>query len=128
MIILATACSAYFARQADHPDHADRPPRCCCCSCSSALGVVGFLDDFIKIAKQRSLGLRSKAKMVGQTVVALVFGCLALSPMLEDDRGADARRRTHISFIRDFDAIALPDGRRGRCSDLVDRSPAPATP
>ncbi len=29
------------------------------------MGVVGFLDDFIKISKQRSLGLRSKAKMVG---------------------------------------------------------------
>src|SRR4051794_927649 len=27
------------------------------------LGTVGFLDDYIKIAKQRSLGLRSKAKM-----------------------------------------------------------------
>ena len=34
------------------------------------MGLVGFLDDFIKIAKQRSLGLRSKAKMIGQTVVA----------------------------------------------------------
>ena len=30
-------------------------------------GLVGFLDDFIKIAKQRSLGLRSKAKMIGLT-------------------------------------------------------------
>ena len=35
------------------------------------MGVVGFLDDFIKISKQRSLGLRSKAKVVGQTVIAL---------------------------------------------------------
>ena len=34
------------------------------------LGAVGFLDDYIKISKQRSLGLRSKAKMIGQTVVA----------------------------------------------------------
>ena len=31
------------------------------------LGLVGFLDDFIKIYKQRNLGLRSKAKMIGQT-------------------------------------------------------------
>ena len=43
-------------------------------------GLVGFLDDFIKIYKQRSLGLRSKAKMVGQTLVAVTFGALALSP------------------------------------------------
>ena len=35
----------------------------------TGLGVVGFLDDFIKISKQRSLGLRSKAKIAGQSVV-----------------------------------------------------------
>ena len=51
------------------------------------LGAVGFLDDYIKIAKQRSLGLRSKAKMIGQTAVALIFGGLALSPWLEDENG-----------------------------------------
>ena len=43
------------------------------------LGTVGFLDDYIKIAKQRSLGLRSKAKMAGQTIVAVAFGWLALT-------------------------------------------------
>ena len=36
------------------------------------LGGVGFLDDYIKIVKQRSLGLRSKAKVAGQTLVAVV--------------------------------------------------------
>jgi phospho-N-acetylmuramoyl-pentapeptide-transferase len=64
------------------------------------MGVVGFLDDFIKISKQRSLGLRSKAKMVGQTVIALVFGWLALSHMLEDDRHVSPAS-AHLSFIRD---------------------------
>jgi phospho-N-acetylmuramoyl-pentapeptide-transferase len=44
------------------------------------LGVVGFLDDYIKISRQHSLGLRSRAKVIGQTVVALVFGVLALWP------------------------------------------------
>ena len=71
------------------------------------MGLVGFLDDFIKIYKQRSLGLRSKAKMIGQTVVGLVFGALALSPMLEDDRG-QAPASHSISFIRDFDSFVLP--------------------
>ena len=51
----------------------------------AGLGTVGFLDDFIKIAKQRSLGLRSKAKMIGQTFVAVTFGILALSPWLADE-------------------------------------------
>ncbi|WKN50083.1 phospho-N-acetylmuramoyl-pentapeptide-transferase [Nocardioides sp. Arc9.136] len=71
------------------------------------MGLVGFLDDFIKISKQRSLGLRSKAKMVGQTVIALVFGFLALSPWLEDDRGRTPASHS-ISFIRDFASFALP--------------------
>ena len=70
-------------------------------------GLVGFLDDFIKISKQRSLGLRSKAKMIGLTVIALVFGGLALSPWLEDDRGQTPASR-HISFLRDIGWITLP--------------------
>jgi phospho-N-acetylmuramoyl-pentapeptide-transferase len=71
------------------------------------LGAVGFLDDYIKIIKQRSLGLRSKAKMIGQTVVALVFGGLALSPWLKDEDGITPASK-HISFIRDYQAFALP--------------------
>jgi phospho-N-acetylmuramoyl-pentapeptide-transferase len=70
------------------------------------MGVVGFLDDFIKISKQRSLGLRSKAKMVGQTVIAVIFGWLALSHMLEDDRHVSPAS-DHLSFIRDSN-LALP--------------------
>lgn len=71
------------------------------------LGFVGFLDDFIKIVKQRSLGLRSKAKMIGQTVVALVFGALAISPALEDDNGRTPASQA-VSFLRDIPSLALP--------------------
>jgi len=70
-------------------------------------GLVGFLDDYIKIAKQRSLGLRSKAKMIGLTVIAVTFGILALTPALEDFRG-QTPASLHISFIRDFDSWSLP--------------------
>jgi phospho-N-acetylmuramoyl-pentapeptide-transferase len=70
-------------------------------------GLVGFLDDFIKVAKQRSLGLRSKAKMIGLTIIAVTFGILALSPALEDFRGQTPASH-HISFIRDFDSFTLP--------------------
>ena len=41
---------------------------------TTALGVVGFLDDFIKIRRQRNLGLNKTAKLVGQLLAALVFG------------------------------------------------------
>jgi phospho-N-acetylmuramoyl-pentapeptide-transferase len=44
----------------------------------TGLGAVGFVDDFIKIFKQRSLGLRTRAKFVGQAIVAVTFGVLAL--------------------------------------------------
>ena len=43
-----------------------------------ALGVLGFLDDFIKIRKSRSLGLHSRAKFLGQLVIAIAFGVLAV--------------------------------------------------
>ena len=51
----------------------------------TGLGVVGFLDDFIKISKQRSLGLRSKAKIAGQSVVAVLFALGSLQ--FPDERG-----------------------------------------
>ena len=111
-------------RHGHHPGHRDRllrrqpadrrrrraPRRCCCSSSSSGLGFVGFLDDFIKIVKQRSLGLRSAAKMIGQTVMALVFGVLALSPMLEDENHRTPASH-HISFIKDI-GWELPGRRR----------------
>jgi phospho-N-acetylmuramoyl-pentapeptide-transferase len=69
------------------------------------LGGVGFLDDYIKIAKQRSLGLRSRAKMAGQVVVAIAFGVLALQ--FPDERGQTPASR-HLSFIRDWERWTMP--------------------
>jgi phospho-N-acetylmuramoyl-pentapeptide-transferase len=43
-----------------------------------ALGLLGFVDDFIKIYKSRSLGLHSRAKFIGQFLIALVFAVLAV--------------------------------------------------
>ena len=70
------------------------------------LGTVGFLDDYIKIAKQRNLGLRSKAKAIGQTLVAVVFSVLALMPALADSRG-QTPASLKLSFTREFTG-ALP--------------------
>jgi phospho-N-acetylmuramoyl-pentapeptide-transferase len=44
----------------------------------AALGGLGFVDDFIKIKKARNLGLHSRAKFLGQTVIAFAFGILAV--------------------------------------------------
>jgi phospho-N-acetylmuramoyl-pentapeptide-transferase len=44
----------------------------------TGLALVGFLDDFIKISRQRSLGLHSKQKLLGQGLVGVIFAVLAL--------------------------------------------------
>ncbi|GGN49267.1 MULTISPECIES: phospho-N-acetylmuramoyl-pentapeptide-transferase [Oceanobacillus] len=36
-------------------------------------GLVGFLDDFIKVVMKRNLGLTSLQKLIGQIVIALLF-------------------------------------------------------
>ena len=64
----------------------------------TGLGLVGFLDDFIKISKQRSLGLRTVPKLIGQSVVALVFAVLALQ---FPNEGFRTPASTAISVIRD---------------------------
>jgi phospho-N-acetylmuramoyl-pentapeptide-transferase len=64
------------------------------------LGAVGFVDDYIKISKQRSLGLRTKAKVAGQTVIAVIFAYASLH--FADDRG-NAPASQAISFIRVVD-------------------------
>lgn len=40
-------------------------------------GLIGFLDDFIKVAMKRNLGLTSKQKMAGQLIIGIVF-CIIL--------------------------------------------------
>ncbi|MEP6651515.1 MAG: phospho-N-acetylmuramoyl-pentapeptide-transferase, partial [Lapillicoccus sp.] len=61
------------------------------------MGAVGFVDDYIKIVRQRSLGLRSKAKFIGQTTIAVAFGWLTLQ--FSDDRG-QSPASSAVSFIR----------------------------
>lgn len=63
----------------------------------TGLGAVGFADDFIKIRKARSLGLRSWEKLIGQTVVGVTFAVLALN--FSDNGRTPAS--TKISFVRD---------------------------
>lgn len=36
-------------------------------------GLIGFLDDYIKVVKKRNLGLTSLQKIIGQLLIAIVF-------------------------------------------------------
>jgi phospho-N-acetylmuramoyl-pentapeptide-transferase len=43
-----------------------------------ALGLVGFIDDYLKVAKKRSLGLTAKQKIFGQVIAASGFAYAGL--------------------------------------------------
>jgi len=45
----------------------------------SALGFVGFLDDWLKVSRQKSLGLNAKQKIFGQVLFAAIFGYLGIN-------------------------------------------------
>ncbi len=62
------------------------------------LGAVGFIDDFIKIRRERSLGLRPAWKIAGQGAVGIAFGVLALQ--FADGHGWTPGSQS-ISFLRD---------------------------
>ncbi len=68
------------------------------------LGAVGFLDDFIKIRRQRSLGLRARAKFLGQLLVGVAFAVMAL--MFKNSYGLSPAS-TKLSYLRDIGAISL---------------------
>ncbi|WP_033292345.1 phospho-N-acetylmuramoyl-pentapeptide-transferase [Amycolatopsis jejuensis] len=69
------------------------------------LGVVGFLDDFIKIRKQRNLGLNKTAKLVGQLVVTILFAVLSLQ--FADEQGLTPASQS-LSYVRDLALITFP--------------------
>ena len=73
------------------------------CLAVAGAALVGLADDWIKVRRQRSLGLSKRAKMGGQVLVALVFSVLALWW---------ANARTEVSFTR-FDSVGLDLGEWG---------------
>ncbi|MGH3431446.1 MAG: phospho-N-acetylmuramoyl-pentapeptide-transferase [Thermocrispum sp.] len=72
---------------------------------ATGLGIVGFLDDFIKIRRQRNLGLNKTSKLVGQFVVAVAFAVLAVSFPDENDLTPAS---PHLSDVRDIVLITFP--------------------
>ena len=97
VIIIAVLCG-YLAAHLVLRDKSPTPAALLVLFLMTGLGLVGFLDDYIKVSKQRSLGLRAKAKLAGQSAVALAFAVMALN--FEDYRGY-APASEEISFIRD---------------------------
>src|SRR5690606_17618418 len=72
---------------------------------ATGLGLVGFLDDFIKIRRQRNLGLNKTSKLIGQFVVAVAFAVLAIQ--FPDEQGLTPASQ-HLSDVRDIALIIFP--------------------
>jgi phospho-N-acetylmuramoyl-pentapeptide-transferase len=62
------------------------------------LAAVGFLDDWFKVAKHRSLGLNAKQKLIGQ---ALVAGSFAYAGLQFPDKAGLTPISTNLSTFRD---------------------------
>jgi phospho-N-acetylmuramoyl-pentapeptide-transferase len=62
------------------------------------LGIVGFIDDYIKVAKKQSLGLRAHEKLIGQAIVAAAFGYAGLR--FKDSYGLTPISM-HLSTVRE---------------------------
>ena len=71
---------------------------------TTALGLVGFLDDFIKIRRQRNLGLSKTSKLVGQLLTAVVFGVLAIR--IPNAAGLSPASDS-LSFVRDITVLSF---------------------
>ncbi|MCA0330718.1 MAG: phospho-N-acetylmuramoyl-pentapeptide-transferase [Actinobacteria bacterium] len=68
------------------------------------LGCVGIADDYLKIFKQRSTGVRARTKLLGQAAVAISFAFLSL--MFPDSDGRTPASRA-VSLFRDT-GLVLP--------------------
>ena len=62
------------------------------------LGFVGFLDDWLKVSRQKSLGLNAKQKILGQVMVAASFGYLGIH---FPDRDGLTPISQNLSTVRD---------------------------
>jgi phospho-N-acetylmuramoyl-pentapeptide-transferase len=71
---------------------------------TTALGVVGFLDDFIKLRRARNLGLSKTSKIVGQVLTATTFGILALRFANSDELTPAS---DNLSFVRDITVLSF---------------------
>ena len=66
----------------------------------AGMGLIGFLDDFLKTRKQRSLGLGGWSKIVGQVVIGTIFAVLAIHPEFLDENGLTPGSE-FVSVVRD---------------------------
>ncbi len=61
-------------------------------------GLIGFLDDYIKVVMKRNLGLTPAQKMLGQIVITAVFAFLYGEPFwIRNRRDSSVFRRKRMA-------------------------------
>ncbi|HEV7896745.1 MAG TPA: phospho-N-acetylmuramoyl-pentapeptide-transferase [Planosporangium sp.] len=62
-------------------------------------GLLGFLDDYLKVSKKNSLGLNKRGKLIGQALVGAVFGVIAL---YFPSKAGVSVGSTYLSFVKEI--------------------------
>lgn len=71
---------------------------------TTGLGLVGFLDDFIKVRLHRNLGLNKRWKFIGQTFIAVSF---AIACLFFPNRHGQTPGSAFFSYTRDLPWLPL---------------------
>jgi len=66
------------------------------------LGFIGFLDDWLKVSREKSLGLKGRYKIVGQVVIAATFGYFGIQ--FADNEGLTPIS-LNLSAVRDTSIV-----------------------
>ena len=66
------------------------------------LGFVGFLDDWLKVSREKSLGLKGRYKIIGQVVIAVTFGYFGIQ--FADSEGLSPIS-LNLSAVRDTSIV-----------------------
>ena len=102
VIVLATVVAYFLAKLVTLK--APTPSALLVLLLMAGMGTVGFVDDYIKIRNRRSLGLRAKAKLIGQWTVTIAFALLALH--FRNAMGLTPAS-DRISFLHDIGWLSL---------------------
>ncbi|MEY3802952.1 MAG: hypothetical protein RL126_96 [Actinomycetota bacterium] len=70
-----------------------------------ALGLIGFIDDYLKISRKQSLGLTGKQKLIAQGFVAALFGYLGIQFA---DLGGLTPISQNLSTVRETSIVLGP--------------------
>ena len=76
IIIFAAACGYFVAHAISQ--NAVSTSALLVLGLMASLGFVGFLDDWLKVSRQKSLGLNAKQKILGQIMFAAIFAYLGI--------------------------------------------------